>query len=393
MRLSKLKFKEHPILKDLEIDFTDKSGTPYQNIVLVGENGCGKTTILNELNNFNDSKYITDKLDSLQYYIKGHKFQSIHISQDVKYQHSLNAISYLISSQPVFQIANETQNTNFDDRLKNNKVNSKELLKQEILELDNKALEKIIKDDVSISKLLSGIGGLLKINDDNPKMLIDSLSSGEQELALRLLSLKSKVKTNTDLILIDEPETALHPKWQLQIFEFINTILSDITSHERDAQLFIATHSENILKKALSYPNTLVVRLYKKNNNILAEKIVDSDRVLPYISFPEIQYLIFGIPTTDYHNALYGYLIGSKSIRRFENKLINHKKFNNDYYNQHNYYRHGEKETLPTYIRNAIHHPENTDRYFSDEDLIKSIEFLRQLIKYNIQHSLAENDT
>ena len=380
MRLDELKFENHPILGNLNIDFTNKDGEIYENIVLVGENGCGKTTILNELHNYNESQYIIDKQKNYRYSSGEDVFRSIFIRQDIKYFSTLNETLKLISGETL-ESKEIPDNINTEGLLKNNKANSNELLSNELSKLDNKNLMEIVKYN-SISNLLKGIGGLLQITDDNPNMQINSLSSGEQELALRLLSLKSKVKGNTDFIIIDEPETALHPKWQLQIFQFINQILVDLSSDERDAQLFIATHSENILKRVLTYPNTLVIRLFKNNDKICAETVSDLDIVLPYVSFPEIQYIIFGIPTSDYHNALYGYLIGEKTINKFEKYIKNHPLFNHDYYNNYNYSReNNEIETLPTYIRNAIHHPENDQRHFTEEELKTSIDFLRELIK------------
>ena len=60
-KLSYLKFKNHPILKNLKLNFHDNKGNIYNNIVLVGENGCGKTTILKEIQNYYNSSYIIDK--------------------------------------------------------------------------------------------------------------------------------------------------------------------------------------------------------------------------------------------------------------------------------------------------------------------------------------------
>ena len=55
MRLSELKFENHPILGNLNLSFSKDNNHIYDNIVFVGENGCGKTTILKELLNYDDS--------------------------------------------------------------------------------------------------------------------------------------------------------------------------------------------------------------------------------------------------------------------------------------------------------------------------------------------------
>jgi len=56
MKIRKVKFERHPIFGDLELDFTDKSGKVIDTIILAGENGVGKSVLLNtffELANLN----------------------------------------------------------------------------------------------------------------------------------------------------------------------------------------------------------------------------------------------------------------------------------------------------------------------------------------------------
>ena len=50
-KIRKIKFINHPILKNLQLDFCDSSGKAIDTIILAGENGTGKSTILNELYN------------------------------------------------------------------------------------------------------------------------------------------------------------------------------------------------------------------------------------------------------------------------------------------------------------------------------------------------------
>jgi predicted ATPase len=50
MKIKKIKFFEHDVLGNLELDFTDPvTGAAADSVVLAGENGCGKTVILEEI--------------------------------------------------------------------------------------------------------------------------------------------------------------------------------------------------------------------------------------------------------------------------------------------------------------------------------------------------------
>lgn len=53
MKIRKIKYKNHPLLKDLELNLVNPdTNLPYDTIVFAGENGTGKTTILSTLNTF-----------------------------------------------------------------------------------------------------------------------------------------------------------------------------------------------------------------------------------------------------------------------------------------------------------------------------------------------------
>lgn len=50
--ITKVKWRNHTVLGDLELDFAKDDDTPYNTIVLAGENGTGKTSILETLATF-----------------------------------------------------------------------------------------------------------------------------------------------------------------------------------------------------------------------------------------------------------------------------------------------------------------------------------------------------
>jgi hypothetical protein len=69
MRISKVKWKNHPVLGNLELDFmNNQTGLPYGTIIFAGENGTGKTTILKTISDFL-GKYPMDHFDYIKYVI------------------------------------------------------------------------------------------------------------------------------------------------------------------------------------------------------------------------------------------------------------------------------------------------------------------------------------
>ena len=99
----------------------------------------------------------------------------------------------------------------------------------DILELDVK-LKGFSKDEKTMPIFENSAGEEFDIND---------LSSGEKQLFLRTLSIKMLEPKNS-IILIDEPELSLHPKWQQRIIEVYKKI-------GENNQIIIATHSPHIL--------------------------------------------------------------------------------------------------------------------------------------------------
>lgn len=48
-KIRNITFKNHKVLKNLHLDFCDREGKAVDTIILAGENGNGKSTIINEL--------------------------------------------------------------------------------------------------------------------------------------------------------------------------------------------------------------------------------------------------------------------------------------------------------------------------------------------------------
>lgn len=178
--------------------------------------------------------------------------------------------------------------------------------------------------------------------------------------------------TNT-ILLIDEPETHLHPKAQKDLLgELIK-----ITKSKKDNILFFATHSNYMIDK-----NFL-------SRNIKVEKNKDETTISQFESktstYASVNYDVFEIVSTDYHNELFSRafaLSESKDLTLFDKQIaiLN----DNSYKIDKKYKQTKSKEfacTLCTYVRHQIHHPGNLlNKRFTDSDLLKSIKVLILII-------------
>lgn len=79
--ISKIKWKNHSVLGNLELDFTKDDGEIYNTIILAGENGTGKTTILDTISEFLNLRAVTP-FDYIEYKIEDDTFRISYTDQD-----------------------------------------------------------------------------------------------------------------------------------------------------------------------------------------------------------------------------------------------------------------------------------------------------------------------
>ena len=287
MKIKNLHIKEYNGLEKLDINF-ESEGKVLDLIVLAGINGSGKTRVLesvldffykiemfyksqnkielfyeeienesiktagnidvfyNELKNgakgvFLSPKYleikkILKKFPKIIYVPTEINFQKVQKAQtNFKKEYSfINIVdSYEIKDIPSYIATRISKVANEEENLTMGQVRKKVFAEIngifEILELDVK-LSEISKDENSMPIFTDSSGKKFGINE---------LSSGEKQLFLRTLAIKMLEPENS-IIMIDEPELSLHPKWQQKIVDVYRKI-------GRNNQIILATHSPHIL--------------------------------------------------------------------------------------------------------------------------------------------------
>ena len=305
MKIEKVHIKNVKGIKDLELSFK-KDDKILDLIVLAGVNGSGKTTILESIKDFFDNKNNNNNdsgKSNINLEIFFEEFEK-YSSYNLKRVKFLNTFHYEKSDNNTSS-QNQTIN-NFEslakiiyvpaeNKFEKVKTDTTTLLRisQFINIINSNVIKDIpsyiatrrnylatIEEDLTMkevtNKVLNEINGIFNIleldvklkgfskdektmpifeNSAGEEFDINNLSSGEKQLFLRTLSIKM-LEPNNSIILIDEPELSLHPKWQQRIIEVYKKI-------GENNQIIVATHSPHILG---SVSNENIFILYRNEN-------------------------------------------------------------------------------------------------------------------------------
>ena len=334
MKIEKVHIKNIKGIKDLELSFK-KDNEILDVIVLAGVNGSGKTTILESIKDFFNNKninYDEPKKSNVNLNIFFEDFEKKNIEEaekssnnykqplwnffktlkDYDYYRKENdqlfesQISKRFENPPkiIYVPANnsfglvETASTtlsreyqfiNYVDSVLMRDIPSYIATRRNYLatieedltmkEITNKVVKEINRI-FSVLKLDVKLKGFSKDEKTMPifensvgeEFDINDLLSGEKQLFLRTLSIKMLEPKNF-IILIDEPELSLHPKWQQRIIEVYKKI-------GENNQIIIATHSPHILG---SVSNENIFILYKDENGKIEAKTGENMDIKSFI--------------------------------------------------------------------------------------------------------------
>ena len=287
MKIKNLHIKEFKGLRDISINF-EKNDKPLDLVVLAGSNGSGKTRILESI-----LRYFQDHLNYKQNNIEAGIFyeekEKNCISNVRDFFYRLESFSYCETNDPLrekhieiknkldilpkviyvpteinFQKMNTASTTLVQEYKFINIVNTN-LIKDIPSYIATKMISAMLKNknekvgDVQkkvfneINEIFENLSIDVKVEDisqdgrnitlftnsSGDEFDINELSSGEKQLFLRTLAIRMLNPENS-IILIDEPELSLHPKWQQRIVDVYRKI-------GKNNQIIIATHSPHIL--------------------------------------------------------------------------------------------------------------------------------------------------
>ncbi|MGL4533906.1 MAG: AAA family ATPase [Fusobacteriaceae bacterium] len=295
MKIKNMQLKNHPVLKNLAVDFLDENEKIENLIVIAGANGSGKTNLLEAIYNYFVSKSEFKRTDDMeieftyeeQKVLEKYKFRNKEHDLETMIQHlcnynyyknsdltyddgsyvkelkNLSKIIYVPTEINFSEIINVDNTYKYEYKFLNkidnkiiNDVPSYLATKVKLVQKENEELTyKEVKEKVSAE-----INEIFEILELDIKMIgfssdekdlplfsnsygetfeINKLSSGEKQLFIRALTLKM-IEAENAIILIDEPEISLHPKWQQRILKVYENI-------GKNNQIIIATHSPHIL--------------------------------------------------------------------------------------------------------------------------------------------------
>lgn len=276
---------------DIPPELLNSSNSDDDINILIGENGSGKSTLLNEIAKYylnGDTNVIAianSIYDKFTYSKKIHiqraasgkslpiktiKNALINLANDDlnRLRHVANTLSY-IGFDPVIGFQIKGIDKNFRDKVTDSNLNenekenllyflnrftSDEVREGDIIRLNfNANTFKDIRNSYLITlflyekqlkslKLISAINVYLRKEREDIPLL--RASSGEITLATTLIFITSIIKERS-IILIDEPENSLHPKWQTEYIRRLSELF-----YYYQPKIIVATHSPLILNGA-----------------------------------------------------------------------------------------------------------------------------------------------
>lgn len=322
-KIRKIKFENHPILKNLELDFCGPDGCAVDTVLIAGENGCGKSTVLNFLYGLSSGNVGEEATIVLE---QGSNVVTLSYKHDVQYSgvwvkdgmgldvpagHEKFRKKYPISgvfsdvdinfrSQDVSSVTSLTLDASKVSRRSNTDLPKQ--IKQLLIDvqaLDDATLSRAMRDNPTktraelqidermprftkaFARMFEGLvydridnengHKAIYFRKNNVDIPIDGLSSGEKQVVYRgCFLLKDVNATSGAFVFIDEPEISLHPKWQMKIMDYYKGIFSG-EDGKQTSQIFAVTHSPFVIHNENRRNDKVIILERKENGDIVVK--------------------------------------------------------------------------------------------------------------------------
>ncbi|MEY4904888.1 MAG: hypothetical protein RLZZ292_2703 [Bacteroidota bacterium] len=321
MRIKKLILNNFRQFGNLELDFTDENGKVLDVVVFAGVNGSGKSTILQFLadcanccnNDFSALEWIND----IDFSISLSNCEDIYFVRNFKEEQNKQQRIELLREQ--FLKINQISSTEFIWLRDRGCMNSS--LLEGVIDFDItqynilKKIQSIVFKDkhqapyTVIQNTINSINDALKILKTNTRLIdieserlvfsnglkndltFDNLSNGEKQLFFQIFTLYN-LHLKNGILLIDEPEDAMHPTWQSEILNVYKNI-------GIDNQVFVATHSPHILS-SVKPESLFVLNIEQTTSKIEAFNMAKERKNTKGLDPNRILTEIMGAPLRDY---------------------------------------------------------------------------------------------
>ena len=326
-KILSVSFANHPVLGNLELDFCDDLGNPADTVLIAGENGTGKSSILDALYGIasRSRRFVSDMVivyqlddgsalrveyDNFIYgkivdsvvahfdngetyishdeYLKRVPISGIYSDVDINFNsHAISNVSSLCldaeanSRRSTGSLSSDVYQLLIDVQAQDDAAIALEVRRNPSASCSDIAIErKMDRFVTAFSRVFDDLVYDRVETSDHRKRVVfqklgrdvflDDLSSGEKQIVFRgCFLLKDANALKGAFVFIDEPEISLHPSWQEKILQFYQSLFTD-SGGAQISQLFVATHSPFILHNQARRNDKVIVLKRDNHGGIVA---------------------------------------------------------------------------------------------------------------------------
>lgn len=304
-RIKSIRIEGHPALGNLDLDFCGTDGRAVDTVILAGENGVGKSTVMGllyglisgragkpfgvatialeeeegatelsytlENNGYSSMMYACNQSTGEREWVGSDSFTARHpmaaIYSDVDINFHANNLTSVTSLTLDSEKASRRSSGNLPTEINQLLIDVQALDDAEVSNAARNNPDRCIGElgvQERIPRFTSAFGMMFDDlrydrieNRDGHKEIvfrkcgkeipIDALSSGEKQVVYRgCFLLKDANATRGAFVFIDEPEISLHPLWQQKVLDYYKAMFTDATGAQT-SQIFCVTHSPFVI--------------------------------------------------------------------------------------------------------------------------------------------------